>query len=88
MPAEHMYHVLEGPSPETEQRTEVCVFIYYMCIQRHLFVMCVITELATPTLGKQSVPVTQDIPLYSVVDLSKKKQNRDATIVSCCVALS
>ena len=52
--------------------------------------MCV-TELATPTLVKQAVPVTQDIPLYSVVDLSKKKRNRDtnsSTIVSYCVALS
>ena len=53
-------------------------------------IVCV-TELATPTLGKQAVPVTQDIPLYSVVDLSKKKRNRDtnsSTIVNCCVALS
>ena len=55
--------------------------------------VCAITELAIPTLEEQAVPVTQDIPLtlYSVVDLSKEKRNRDtnsSTIVSCCVALS
>ena len=29
-----------------------------------MVILSVITELATPTLGKQAVPVTQDIPLY------------------------
>ena len=43
VPAEHMYHVLEGPSPETEQQTKVCLHcnaythIMYTCVHMRIF---------------------------------------------------